>query len=612
MTSRLAASASPYLRAHADNPVAWFPWGPEAFAEAAKRDVPVLISIGYSTCHWCHVMARESFSDPEIARELNDGFVAIKVDREEHPAVDDAYMAAASAFTRNLGWPLTVFATPEGRAFFAGTYFPPEPRAGLASFGEVLAAVRQAWTQRRDQVHDTAATVAEALATVRGASAAPGGLPPLDDLVRAAHTALAREDREYGGFAPPDAGMTTPKFPTVPPCGSCRARRSPTLCRTRRMPHPGRSPRWRRLRCAIRSTADSSAMRPAGTGPSRTTSGCSPTTPACSRPPWTPATRRRRGRSPASSPRCCSSPPAASPQAQDSESWIDGERREGGYYGRDAAARAGLEPPAVDGKIVTGWNGMAIGALASAGVRLGDARLIEAAQWAADAVLATAVGEDGRLRRASLDEIISPATATLEDYGLLAGGLGRLAAATGEPVLAGAARDLVEQCLAAGAEDGRPSAPGGGDPVLAAHGLGTDGSAADTDHPSGPAALADAACLLWQLGAGDRFREAAASVVARHAAAALAEPLAHGALRVATQLITAPRQTVVVGALGDPLTRAAAARPADVLAVVTDDQAAALAAAGFTLFEGKVGAVPTVYECRDFACRMPVTDLTSL
>nr|WP_274637979.1 DUF255 domain-containing protein [Microbacterium bovistercoris] len=613
MTSRLAASASPYLRAHADNPVAWFPWGPEAFAEAAKRDVPVLISIGYSTCHWCHVMARESFSDPEIARELNDGFVAIKVDREEHPAVDDAYMAAASAFTRNLGWPLTVFATPEGRAFFAGTYFPPEPRAGLASFREVLAAVRQAWTQRRDQVHDTAATVAEALATVRGASAAPGGLPPLDDLVRAAHTALAREDREYGGFAPPDAGMTTPKFPTVP---LLRFLQSPALAD----PLPDASDAASR---AIAAMAASALRDPVDGGFFRYATRRDWTVPHYERmltdnagllETALDAGDQATARGIAGFlTQVLQQPSGGFAAAQDSESWIDGERREGGYYGRDAAARAGLEPPAVDGKIVTGWNGMAIGALASAGVRLGDARLIEAAQWAADAVLATAVGEDGRLRRASLDEIISPATATLEDYGLLAGGLGRLAAATGEPVLAGAARDLVEQCLAAGAEDGRPSAPGGGDPVLAAHGLGTDGSAADTDHPSGPAALADAACLLWQLGAGDRFREAAASVVARHAASALAEPLAHGALlRVATQLITAPRQTVVVGALGDPLTRAAAARPADVLAVVTEDQAAALAAAGFTLFEGKVGAVPTVYECRDFACRMPVTDLTSL
>lgn len=114
MANRLASSISPYLRSHADNPVDWFPWGSEAFAEAERRDVPVLISIGYATCHWCHVMARESFSDPVLAQYLNEHFVAIKVDREEHPEVDGSYLSAASAFTGNLGWPLTVFATTRG------------------------------------------------------------------------------------------------------------------------------------------------------------------------------------------------------------------------------------------------------------------------------------------------------------------------------------------------------------------------------------------------------------------------------------------------------------------------------------------------------------------
>uniref|UniRef100_UPI0028D5D80C thioredoxin domain-containing protein n=1 Tax=uncultured Microbacterium sp. TaxID=191216 RepID=UPI0028D5D80C len=150
--NRLANASSPYLRAHADNPVAWFPWGAEAFALAAERDVPVMVSIGYSTCHWCHVMARESFQDAETAGILNEGFVSIKVDREEHPDVDAAYLDAASAFTPHLGWPLTVFASPEGRVFYAGTYFPPTPRPPQPSFRQVLAAVREAWTERRTEV----------------------------------------------------------------------------------------------------------------------------------------------------------------------------------------------------------------------------------------------------------------------------------------------------------------------------------------------------------------------------------------------------------------------------------------------------------------------------
>src|SRR6478752_710065 len=154
MGKRLASAISPYLVGHADNPVDWWPWGEDAFAEAARRDVPVLVSIGYATCHWCHVMARESFSDPAVAAYLNEHFVAIKVDREEHPDVDASYLAAASAFTKQLGWPLTVFATPEGRAFYAGTYFPPRGVQGVPAFVDVLVAVTEAWRDRRDELDE--------------------------------------------------------------------------------------------------------------------------------------------------------------------------------------------------------------------------------------------------------------------------------------------------------------------------------------------------------------------------------------------------------------------------------------------------------------------------
>ncbi|HWU27653.1 MAG TPA: thioredoxin domain-containing protein, partial [Microbacterium sp.] len=162
MTNRLADTLSPYLRAHAENPVDWRPWSIEAFDEAVRRDVPLLISIGYSTCHWCHVMARESFSDEATAAQINEGFVAVKIDREEHPEVDAAFMAAASAFTQNLGWPLTVFTTPRGGTFYAGTYWPPEARGGTPSFRDVLTAVREAWTDRRDEVLASADAVADA------------------------------------------------------------------------------------------------------------------------------------------------------------------------------------------------------------------------------------------------------------------------------------------------------------------------------------------------------------------------------------------------------------------------------------------------------------------
>ena len=153
MPNELRDAISPYLRSHAENPVDWHRWGPDAFAEAARRDVPVLVSIGYSTCHWCHVMARESFSDPELAAHLNERFVAVKVDREEHPDVDASYLAAASAFTGNLGWPLTVFTTPTGRAFYAGTYYPPTPVQDHPSFRQVLDAVTTDQNKTPARIH---------------------------------------------------------------------------------------------------------------------------------------------------------------------------------------------------------------------------------------------------------------------------------------------------------------------------------------------------------------------------------------------------------------------------------------------------------------------------
>ncbi|HMG29541.1 MAG TPA: thioredoxin domain-containing protein, partial [Jiangellaceae bacterium] len=157
MPNRLRDSTSPYLLQHADNPVDWWEWGDDAFAEARRRDVPVLLSVGYAACHWCHVMAHESFEDEATAAELNARFVAVKVDREERPDVDAVYMEAVQALTGRGGWPMTAFLTPDGRPFYAGTYFPPRPAHGLASFRQVLDAVSQAWIDRRGEVDDAAA-----------------------------------------------------------------------------------------------------------------------------------------------------------------------------------------------------------------------------------------------------------------------------------------------------------------------------------------------------------------------------------------------------------------------------------------------------------------------
>ena len=163
MTNRLADSLSPYLLSHAANPVEWWPWGVTAFAEAKRRDVPVFLSVGYAACHWCHVMAHESFEDPATAAMLNAGFVSIKVDREERPDVDDMYMAATTALTGRGGWPMSVWLDHQARPFYAGTYFPPTARAGMPSFREVLAAITDAWEQRRGELIGAADRIAAAL-----------------------------------------------------------------------------------------------------------------------------------------------------------------------------------------------------------------------------------------------------------------------------------------------------------------------------------------------------------------------------------------------------------------------------------------------------------------
>ena len=216
--NRLGGETSPYLRQHRDNPVHWYPWGPEAFEAAAERDRPVLLSVGYSSCHWCHVMAHESFEDPDTAAVMNRLFVNVKVDREERPDVDAIYMDSVQAMTGRGGWPMTVFLTPDGRPFFGGTYYPDRPRGGMASFRQVMQAIDDAWTNRRDDVHaqadhlvaliDRTSRAAASLGSQAAAGAADSdGVDHSRALDRAGDAVLAAFDPEWGGFG------GAPKFP---------------------------------------------------------------------------------------------------------------------------------------------------------------------------------------------------------------------------------------------------------------------------------------------------------------------------------------------------------------------------------------------------------------
>ncbi|MGO4103442.1 thioredoxin domain-containing protein [Leifsonia sp. YAF41] len=687
MTNRLADAISPYLRSHADNPVDWFGWGADAFAEARARDVPVLVSIGYSTCHWCHVMARESFSDPGLAASLNERFVSIKVDREENPDVDASYLAAASAFTRNLGWPLNVFVTPDGQAFFAGTYFPPRPAPGQPSFGQVLDAVTDAWITRRDAVIAGAQRVADAVAAVTIPAAvalagddAAGSEPSARlsaDAARAIVAGLAdQEDQLFGGFG------GAPKFPMAPVLGFLLEQPTGQSLALRTLKIMGASP----LRDPVEGGFFRYAVHRDWSEPhyermlydNAQLLDLTVRARQLTDEPWARILADGVSQFLQS---VMQLPSGGFASAQDSESTVDGERVEGGYYALDLIARRKQTPPALDAKVLTGWNGLAIGALARAGFAAGDPQSIDAARRAADYILAAHVLTD-RLVRASVDGRISAAPATLEDYGMCAHGLLELSLVTGEVDYATAARRLIDSTLAptadtAGSDATEPDTPAddpaivgtntadtadtadtagsaatfrvptGGDPVLVAQGLAVSLDPSEGAYPSGLTASADAARLLYQLTGESRYRQAADQALSVVAPLALAQPLAFGGTLRAMARSAAPTiQLVVVSpeapsasdtaasdtaasdtAVPDtaaPATRSAVERdsllnvarryPAGLVASVTVSQAAAFAEAGFSLFadRGVVDGKPTAYFCRDFVCRLPITDAAAL
>jgi uncharacterized protein YyaL (SSP411 family) len=205
--NRLQHEQSPYLLQHADNPVDWYPWGEEAFRIAEEQDKPIFLSIGYATCHWCHVMEHESFEDPEVARLMNRSFINIKVDREERPDIDGLYMTVAQLLTGRGGWPLTIIMGPDQRPFFATTYIPRESRNGRPGMLELLPKVAEVWSTRREEVSASSDSILQAL---QSASESRAGGPPLDEsILRGAYEELSeRFDQQYGGFG------SAPKFPS--------------------------------------------------------------------------------------------------------------------------------------------------------------------------------------------------------------------------------------------------------------------------------------------------------------------------------------------------------------------------------------------------------------
>ncbi|ROP61082.1 thioredoxin domain-containing protein [Curtobacterium sp. ZW137] len=600
--NRLGTAVSPYLRLHADNPVDWREWGPDAFAEARERDVPVLVSIGYATCHWCHVMARESFADPDVAELLRRDFVAVKVDREERPDVDSSTMAAAAAFTEQLGWPLTAFMTPDAHVFFAGTYSPPTPVGQHPSFRQVLGAVLDAWRDRRGEVDANATALATAirqgaLDAAQDEPGAPAGAEPGLPSVGAIHdvvTALQRsEDTTYGGFG------GAPKFPSAPlveflaDAGADGVAEASALAER-----------------SLRAIAESELTDPDG-GVFRYATRRDWSVPHYERMLYDNANLlavapRDQARGIADFLRdTLRRPDGAFVAAQDSESTIDGRRVEGEWYRRPLAERSTLDPPPLDDQVLTGWNGLAIRGLAIAGARHGDDAMIAAARAAADAIIDAHLRDGHVVVRSSTPRGVSTAPPTIEDVGLLAEGLLELALVTGQVGYATVARSLVDDGLR-GALDV--------DPVLASAGTAT-GEQPQTALRSGTVALAGAAAMLGTLTGDDTYRAAAVALVADRARTGVERPLGHAdALGLALALQRPSREVVVVSEHPSELGVVAfgARRPGTLVLVVTPAQAGDWAASGFALLEGRATKDPAAYVCHDRVCALPARSVEQL
>jgi uncharacterized protein YyaL (SSP411 family) len=601
--SRLGDAISPYLVSHANQPVDWYPWGAEAFEVAAARNVPVMISIGYHTCHWCHVMSRESFSDPDIARVINDNVVAIKVDREEHPEVDAAYMAQAQAFSDNLGWPLNVFTTPNGHAFYAVTYLPPVARDGLPSTSEVITAVATAWQEKREEVLEMSRSLVESLAEAALATSHTHEqvFPSHVQLAGVVEGLVDQEDVEFGGFG------GAPKFPVAPvvgfllgqgDAGNETAHALATRLLERYRDSPLRDPveggffRYATRRDFSEPHYERMLFDNAGLLAAYARAGDADTAAGI-----------------VSFFRNQLFVDGALASAQDSESVIDGVSNEGGYFRADAEARAHLAPPAIDNKIVTSWNGLALEALAIAhrmGVAGDPGQLgTEIAQW----LLRNHLQDDGSLVRISRDGLRSNAPATAEDFGGLALGLIELGLAIGDAALVGAGKQLVDKVL-------HTPEILAGDPVLSSHGLDARGDISEGASPSGQALLALAALRLAALTGEHEYRDFARHQVAPYLPYAMLAPLGYGGvLRVLSELASPPRQAIVVA---DGATELAGTvqrwRREGMLSVsVSSEQASAFLAAGFTLFEGRLdGSTPIAYVCEAGVCRMPVVSASEL
>ncbi len=656
--NRLGAAMSPYLRQHKGNPVDWWEWGPEALAVAKELDRPILLSVGYAACHWCHVMAHESFEDPATAAYMNDHFVNIKVDREERPDIDAVYMRATQAMTGQGGWPMTCILTPDGEPFFAGTYFPAEPRQGMPAFNQVLQALADAWENRRDDVR---AVSADVISHLKQETDLGGDALDADALDAAAATLSTQHDDEAGGFG------ASPKFPPSmvlefllrqhARTGDERSLEMvTTTCdamarggiydqlaggfarygvdRFWRVPHFEKmlydNAQLLRIYLHLSRATDSLlAERVAGETArfiidelGTAEGGFASALDADSDGHegtfyvWNPNQLMRLlgaqdgawaakllGVTGEGTFERGFSTLQLLEDPDDPDRWADVRERL-------LAARAERTRPDRDDKVVAAWNGLAITALAEASVLLDDPSLGEAAVAAATLLADVhGAGEKGAFVRASRDGTAGRHPAVLEDHGCVAEAFIAVLGITGDPVWLDRAKVLLDAVL------DRFAHPSGGfyDTADDAEALVVrPQDVSDNASPSGSSAVLAALVAFAAVSGEHRYREAAEGSLASAAEVARQAPRFAGwSLAAAEAMLAGPAEVAVVGPKPerDDLHRAALRLTTPGAVVVAADAGTSLA-----LFEGRtvVDGKPAAYVCRDFVCQMPVTDPAAL
>jgi len=666
MSNRLAQATSPYLLQHADNPVDWWPWEAGAFDEARRRDVPVLLSVGYSACHWCHVMAHESFEDDETAAYLNEHFVSVKVDREERPDVDAVYMEAVQAATGHGGWPMTVFLTPDAEPFYFGTYFPPAPRHGSPSFRQVLQGVHQAWTDRREEVTDVAGKITRDLAG-RELAYGTAQVPGEQELAQALLGLTREYDARRGGFG------GAPKFPpsmvlefllrhhartgsegalqmAADTCermargglydqlGGGFARYS--VDRDWVVPHFEKMLYDNALLCRVyahlwRATGSDLARRVAletaefmvrelGTaeggfasafdadsddGTGKHVEGAYYV--------WTPAQLAEvLGEDDAElaaryfgvTEEGTFEHGRSVLQLPQSDGVFDAERI-ASVRSRLLDARSARPAPGRDDKVVAAWNGLAIAALAETGAYFQRPDLVDAALRAADLLVRLHLDEHGRLARTSKDGRAGAHAGVLEDYADVAEGFLALAGVTGEGVWLEFAGLLLGHVRTrfTGEEGTLYDTAADAERLIRRPQDPTDNAT-----PSGWTAAAGALLSYAAHTGSDDHRTAAEQALGVVRTLAPRAPRFVGwGLAVAEALLDGPREVAVVGpSLDDPATAALhrtallGTAPGAVVAAGPEGGDEFPLLADRPLRQG----APTAYVCRGFVCDAPTTD----